>query len=51
MLADSLFVSNAERIHPETAAYIRKLMEERGIRIDDTPKDVSKILRESAAQH
>ena len=51
MLADSLFVSNAERIHPETAAYIRKLMEERGIRIDDTPKGDSKILRESAAQH
>jgi len=35
MLADHIFTANVERSWPETAAYLRDLMREHGLRIDD----------------
>jgi ankyrin repeat protein len=40
MVANHVFASNVERSWPETAAYIRQLAEERGIRTDDVPVDL-----------
>ena len=38
MIADSVFGANLERVHPETADFIRHLMQERGIPVDDKTK-------------
>jgi hypothetical protein len=40
MVANHVFASNVERSWPETAAYIRQLAEEGGIRTDDVPVDL-----------
>jgi hypothetical protein len=40
MVANHVFASNVERSWPDTAAYIRKLAEERGIATDDVPVDL-----------
>ncbi|MEO8256667.1 MAG: ankyrin repeat domain-containing protein [Acidobacteriota bacterium] len=37
MLADHIFTANVERSWPETAAYLRDLMRERGLPTDDQP--------------
>jgi ankyrin repeat protein len=47
MIADSVFAANLERIHPETAALIRKLMQERGIPVDDSSKRNANASRQS----
>jgi ankyrin repeat protein len=47
MIADSVFAANLERIHPETADLIRRLMQERGIAIDDSSKRDGNASRQS----
>lgn len=37
MIADHIFTANVERSWPETAAYLRELMRERGLPTDDQP--------------
>ena len=39
MVADHVFASNVERSWPETAAYIRDLMKERGLAVDEAPAE------------
>jgi ankyrin repeat protein len=48
MVANHVFASNVERSWPETAAYIRQLAEERGIRVDDVPVDLNVTAPSSA---
>ena len=39
MVADHVFASNVERSWPETAAYLRDLMKERGLLVDEAPAE------------
>jgi len=39
MVADHVFASNVERSWPETAAYLRDLMKERGLSVDEAPAE------------
>ncbi len=41
MIADSLFGANLERVHPEIADLIRRLMKERGIPDDNSQRDAN----------
>ena len=41
MIADSLFGANLERVHPEIAGLIRRLMKERGIPDDNSQRDAN----------
>ena len=50
MIADSVFAANLERIHPETAALIRKLMEQHGMPIDDNLKRDATASRQSVSR-
>jgi ankyrin repeat protein len=49
LIADSLFAANLERIHPETADFVRHLMEQRGIPIDDHAKRDGDASRQSVS--
>jgi len=40
MIADHVFASNVERSWPETAAYLRDLMKERGLSVDEATADL-----------
>jgi len=50
MIADSLFGANLERVHPEIADFIRRLMKERGIPDDDNSKRDANASRQSASR-
>jgi ankyrin repeat protein len=48
MVADHVFASNVERSWPETAAYLRELMKERGMPVDDAPAGAAATAAPSA---